>query len=69
MKCDAVIDRVKARVAAVDPNGPRKLVGIFQFNIECADGMKPWVVDLKDLKVYEGTIDGADVTVEVSLSL
>uniref|UniRef100_A0A182MBN6 SCP2 domain-containing protein n=1 Tax=Anopheles culicifacies TaxID=139723 RepID=A0A182MBN6_9DIPT len=26
MKCDAVIEKIKARVAAIDPNGPRKVL-------------------------------------------
>ena len=39
MKCDAVIEKIKARVAAIDPNGPRKVLGVFQLNIEAADGV------------------------------
>lgn len=65
MKCDAVIDKIKARVAAVDPNN-RKVVGVFQLNIKAADGVHAWVVDLKDLKVYEGTVGNACATIAIS---
>lgn len=39
MKCDAVIEKIKARVAGIDANGPRKVLGVFQLNIEAADGV------------------------------
>lgn len=42
MKCDAVIEKIKARVAAVDANGPRKVLGVFQLNIKAADGVHKW---------------------------
>lgn len=64
MKCDAVINKIKERVAAVDPNN-RKVVGVFQLKIKAADGVHDWVVDLKDLKVYEGTA-AADGTIAIS---
>lgn len=49
----------------MDPNN-RKVVGIFQLNIKAADGVHAWVVDLKDLKVYEGTAANADATIGIS---
>lgn len=65
MKCDAVIDKIKARVAAID-KANQKVVGVFQLNIKAADGVHTWVVDLKDLKVYEGTAANADGTIAIS---
>ncbi|XP_055698514.1 uncharacterized protein LOC129798982 [Phlebotomus papatasi] len=65
MKSDPVIERIKTRVAGVDPNGPRKVLGVFQLNIKAADGMHKWVVDLKALNVKEGTVDNPDVTLNV----
>ncbi|XP_052865351.1 uncharacterized protein LOC128271759 [Anopheles cruzii] len=67
MSLETVIERVKARVAAVDPNGPRKVLAVFQFNIKTADGVVPYVIDLKQLKVEKGTTSDADVTVGISL--
>ncbi|EAT35109.1 AAEL012703-PA [Aedes aegypti] len=66
MKCDAVIDRIKARVAGIDANGPRKVLGVFQLNIEAADGLHELVVDLKKLKVYEGKESGVDVVINMT---
>ncbi|KXJ76184.1 hypothetical protein RP20_CCG010199 [Aedes albopictus] len=65
MKCDAVVERIKARVAGIDASGPRKVLGVFQLNIEAADGVHELVVDLKGLKVYEGKESGADVVINM----
>ncbi|XP_065084712.1 non-specific lipid-transfer protein-like 1 [Ochlerotatus camptorhynchus] len=65
MKCDAVVEKIKARVAGIDANGPRKVLGVFQLNIEAADGLHELVVDLKGLKVYEGKASGADVVINM----
>ncbi|XP_050086456.1 uncharacterized protein LOC126571730 [Anopheles aquasalis] len=67
MSLETVIDKVKARVAAVDPNGPRKVLGVFQFNIKTASGIEQYVIDLKQLKVEKGTTASADVTVTLSV--
>lgn len=66
MKCDAVIEKIKARVAAVDPSGERKVLGVFQLNIKAADGTHNWIVDLKNLKVSEGTASSPDTTLNIS---
>ncbi|XP_055587834.1 uncharacterized protein LOC129740253 [Uranotaenia lowii] len=66
MKCDAVIEKIKARVAAIDPNGPRKVLGVFQLNIKAADGVHEIIVDLKNLKVSDGKASGADVVINLS---
>lgn len=39
MKCDAVVEKIKARVAGIDASGTRKVLGVFQLNIEAADGL------------------------------
>ncbi|XP_055677093.1 uncharacterized protein LOC129786239 [Lutzomyia longipalpis] len=65
MKSDPVIERIKTRVAGVDPNGPRKVLGIFQLNIKAADGVHNYIVDLKGLKVSDGVVDNPDVTLNV----
>lgn len=66
MKCDAVIEKIRARVAAVDPAGERKVLGVFQLNIKAADGTHNWIIDLKNLKVTEGTTASPDTTINIS---
>ncbi len=47
-------------------NSPDKLKainGIFQFKIE---GAGEWAVDCKELKVVEGTVEGADTILEIT---
>lgn len=39
---DQVIERIKARVAAVDPNGPRKVLGVFQLDVNTGAGVEQW---------------------------
>ncbi|XP_058813823.1 non-specific lipid-transfer protein-like 1 [Topomyia yanbarensis] len=65
MKCDAVIEKIKTRVAGIDPNGPRKVLGVFQLFIEASDGIHELVVDLKNLKVTEGKVSNADVVINL----
>ncbi|XP_035891517.1 uncharacterized protein LOC118502902 [Anopheles stephensi] len=65
MKCDAVIEKIKARIASIDPNGPRKVLGVFQLNIEAADGIHEIVVDLKALKVSDGKAGSPDVVINL----
>ncbi|XP_058813821.1 peroxisomal multifunctional enzyme A-like [Topomyia yanbarensis] len=64
---DQVIERIKVRVAAVDPNGPRKVLGVFQLNIKTATGVEEWTVDLKQLIVEKGPSSNPDVTVTVTV--
>lgn len=65
MKCDAVINKIKERVAAVDPNGPRTILGVFQLNVKAADGVHNIIVDLKTLTVSDGTTGSPDVTINI----
>ncbi|XP_055524824.1 uncharacterized protein LOC129718257 [Wyeomyia smithii] len=64
---DQVIERIKARVAAIDPNGPRKVLGVFQLNVKTASGVEEWTIDLKQLKVIKGPASNADVTVALTV--
>lgn len=61
---EEVIEKIRGRLAAVDPNGPRKVVGVFQLIIECDDGIKNYVCDLRNLTFAEGVADEPDVTLE-----
>ncbi|XP_053682109.1 uncharacterized protein LOC128732768 [Sabethes cyaneus] len=67
MSLEQVIEKIKARVAAVDPNGPRKVLGVFQLNVKTASGVEEWTVDLKQLKVAKGPASNVDVTVALAL--
>lgn len=48
---------------ANNPDKLKSINGVFQFKIT---GAGEWVVDCKDAKVYEGTTDSADTTLEVT---
>lgn len=65
MKCDCVINKIKERVAAIDPNGPRTVLGVFQLNVKAADGVHNIIVDLKNLTVTDGTAAAPDVTLNI----
>ncbi|XP_058464036.1 non-specific lipid-transfer protein-like 1 [Malaya genurostris] len=65
MKCDAVIEKIKTRVAGIDPKGPRKVLGVFQLFIEASDGTHEIVVDLKNLTVTDGKVSNADVVINL----
>ncbi|XP_055586368.1 uncharacterized protein LOC129739021 [Uranotaenia lowii] len=67
MSLDQVIERIKTRVAAVDPNGPRKVLGVFQLDVKTGGAVEQWIVDLKQLKVEKGTASSPDVTVGLSV--
>lgn len=61
---DEIVEKIRARVAAVDPNGPRKMVGVIQVDIQSGDGVKHLTIDLKNLEVQENAADAADITLE-----
>lgn len=65
MRSDAIIEGMKTRIAGVDPNGPRTIFGIFQLNITTTDKIHSWIIDLKNLKVSEGTASAPDATITV----
>ncbi|XP_077297042.1 peroxisomal multifunctional enzyme type 2-like [Arctopsyche grandis] len=69
LRCEAVIEKVKAKVAAADPNpANRKILSVFEFNVTVGGKeVKKYTIDLKVLEVYEGAYKGGapDVTVVV----
>lgn len=60
-----VINKIKTRMEAVDPNGPRKVLAVFQLNIKEGDNTQNWIMDLKELCVREGVAQSPDITVEL----
>ena len=65
---DQVIDKVRARVASVDPSGRRQVSGVFQLNVRAAgsaDKTSSWVGDLQQLTVSEGSTPTPDITVDI----
>ena len=66
MSLEQVIDKIKARVAAVDPADPRKSDSVVQLNVKSGDNTLSWVGDLKALEVTEGATPAADVTLDVN---
>lgn len=63
---EQVIEKIKARVAAVDPNGPRKFESVVQLIIKSAGKTHHWVGDFKKLQVTEGNAASPDVTLELA---
>lgn len=61
---EEIIEKIKSRLATVNPDGPRKVVGVFQLNIDTDDGVKNYVCDLKNLTFADGVADEPDVTLE-----
>lgn len=61
---DEIVEKIRARVAAVDPNGPRKVLGTIQVDIQSEDGVKHLTIDLKKLEVQEEAANAADITLE-----
>lgn len=66
---EAIVERIRARIASVDPNGPRKVTGVFQLNIKSDDGSTRQItLDLNKLEVLDGNVhDSPDVSVEVGV--
>lgn len=64
---DEIVEKIRTRVGSVDPNGPRKVTGVFQLNIKNDDGSSRAVtLDLNQLEVLDGNVsDAPDVSVDV----
>lgn len=64
---DEIVEKIRARVASVDPNGPRKVTGVFQLNIKNDDGSSRAVtLDLNKLEVLDDNVSHApDVSMDV----
>ncbi|KAG4068688.1 hypothetical protein HA402_002379 [Bradysia odoriphaga] len=65
MSISDVINKIKTRMEAVDPSGPRKVLAVFQLNIKEGDNTQNWIMDLKNLCVTEGVAESPDITVEL----
>lgn len=63
---EEIVEKIRAKIAGVDPNGPRKVKGVFQLNIKDGDKVtKTITIDLNKLKVLDDNVDDtADVTVD-----
>lgn len=61
---DEVVEKIRERIAAVDPNGPRKVMGIIQVDIQSGDAIRHLTIDLKKLIVQECAADAPDITLE-----
>ncbi|XP_055852892.1 uncharacterized protein LOC129916783 [Episyrphus balteatus] len=61
MNSQVIIEKIVEKMKAVDPS-KRTIFVIYQINFTKADGTpsKSFVLDLKDLKIYEGKVDNAD---------
>lgn len=58
VKSDEVIEKIKSRLAKIDPND-RKVLHVFKFIITDDNGatLKTWILDLKEVKIYESNIE------------
>lgn len=63
---DEIVEKIRARIAKVDPNGPRKVAGVFQLNVKSADGStRAITLDLNKLEVLDDNVhDAPDVSVD-----
>lgn len=63
---EEIVEKIRARIAGVNPDGPRKVTGVFQINVQNEDGTsKTITVDLNKLEVQDEETDQADVVVDV----
>lgn len=61
MSVNDILERMRSRMAAVDPNGPRKCLGVIQINLSD----QHWIMDLNNLTLTEGIIETADASFEM----
>lgn len=61
MSVSDIIERIRAKMAAVDPNGPRKCTGIVQINLSD----QSWTMDLNQLTMVEGSVDEPNATFDM----
>lgn len=66
VKSDEVFKKIEARLLKIDP-ADRKVLHTFKFVITDDGGaiLKTWILDLKEVKVYEGTSE-TEVTLKLS---
>lgn len=63
---DEIVEAIRARVANINPDGPRKVSGVFQLNVKKDDGTtRSITIDLNKLEVLnENVHESPDVSVE-----
>lgn len=61
---DEVVEKIRTRLADVDPDGPRKAPGVFQLNINTPDGVRNIIVDTNKLEVTDGIAESPDVVLD-----
>lgn len=63
---DEIVEKIRAKLAGVDPNEPQKVKGVFQLNIKTGDEVtKTITIDLNKMEVLDDNVDdAADVTVD-----
>ncbi|XP_055852911.1 uncharacterized protein LOC129916797 [Episyrphus balteatus] len=66
MKSQPIIDKIVEKLQTIDASN-RTTFLIFQFNFNASDGslLKSFVLDLKDLKMYEGTAATPDSEITI----
>lgn len=61
MSVNDILEQMRSRMAAVDPNGPRKCLGVIQMNLSD----QHWTMDLNNLTLTEGINEAADATFDM----
>lgn len=61
---DEVVEKIRAKLANVDSDGPRKVLGVFQLNINTPDGIRNIIVDTNKLEVTDGIAESPDVVLD-----
>lgn len=61
MSVSDILERIRNRMAAVDPNGSRKCLGVIQINLSD----QHWTMDLKNLTLAEGINEAADASFDM----
>ncbi|GAB0096511.1 sterol carrier protein-2 [Sergentomyia squamirostris] len=65
-KSDAVFEKIKLRLTKIDPAN-RQVENMYKFNITVGGKVaKTWVLDLKNVKLFEGDSPDVECTVTVS---
>lgn len=64
---DEIFKKIEARLAKIDPNN-RQVLHVFRFIITDDSGktLKTWILDLKQVKLYESNTEEGEVTLKLS---
>lgn len=64
MKSSAFFEQIRTYLA--NPSRERTIIGVFQYNIKCEDGVHSIIFDLKNSTLTETTNEKIDATIDVS---